>query len=143
MAVCQTLPPGLNGDREENTMGCRRWHVFNALHDPSSTHCSHTSPTGDGHCGIDAPDKTGNCVAYCILAKAACPLQFAAKYASETACQVECSSQPDSFGAKHDSKYKVSNAQAGNTVLCRTLHASRALTDPTQCASALGQGVCQ
>jgi hypothetical protein len=147
MAVCRTLPAGTNGDREENTMGCRRWHTYNSLLDPAS-HCAHTSPSGDGHCGIDAPDKTGNCVSYCTLAEAACGTQgFATKYGTQSACQVDCSSQPDAFGAKHDSKYKLSSAASGNTVQCRILHAARALTDATkaaaECPSVLGQGSCQ
>ncbi|MET0594558.1 MAG: hypothetical protein ABW133_17795 [Polyangiaceae bacterium] len=142
MDVCKALPDGFNREKEENTMGCRRLHIFNSLIDPMATHCSHTSPTGDGHCGIDAPDKTGNCVSYCMLAKSACGTQYAAKYASDSACQLECSTQPDSFGAKHDSLYKVSTAQTGNTVQCRTLHAARALSDPAECANVFG-GVCQ
>lgn len=142
MDVCKALPPGENRNKEENTMGCRRWHIFNSLIDPMATHCSHTSPTGDGHCGIDEADKTGICVSYCILAKAACGTQYAAKYASDSACQLECSSQPESFGARHDSLYKVSTAQTGNTVQCRTLHAARALSDAAECANVFG-GVCQ
>ena len=147
MAVCRTLPAGTNGDREENTMGCRRWHTYNSLIDPAS-HCAHTSPSGDGHCGLDAPDKTGNCVSYCTLAEAACGTQgFDTKYGTQSACQVDCSKQPDAFGAKHDSKYKISSIATGNTVQCRILHAARALTDATkaaaECPSVLGQGSCQ
>jgi hypothetical protein len=148
MAVCRTLPAGTNGDREENTMGCRRWHTYNSLIDPTS-HCSHTGPGGDGHCGLDAPDKTGNCVSYCTLAEAACggTKGFDTKYGTQAACQVDCSTQPDAFGAKHDSKYNLSSAATGNTVQCRMLHAARALTDVTksagECPSVLGQGACQ
>jgi hypothetical protein len=142
LAVCGALPPGTNGDREENTMGCRSWHTFNALIDPAS-HCGHTGPGGDGHCGVDAPDKTGNCVAYCILAEKACATGFAAKYSSQSACQVDCSNQPDAFGAKHDSKYRLATSATGNTLQCRLLHVSRALSDATECPSGLGQGVCQ
>ena len=146
LAVCRTLPPGTNADREENTIGCRRWHTFNSLIHPGS-HCPHTSPTGDGHCGIDAPDKTGNCVAYCILAEAACATNgFATKYGTQEACQLDCSTQPDEFGAKHDSKYRPAAVATGNTVQCRTLHAARAVTAPasaaTECPSVLGQGSC-
>jgi hypothetical protein len=142
MAVCAALPPGTNADREENTMGCRHWHTFNSLIDPAS-HCSHTAPGGDGHCGLDSPDKTGNCAAYCMLVEKACATGFAAQYASQTACQLDCSTRPDSFGAKHDSKYRVATAVSGNTLQCRILHASRALTAPEECTSALGQGACQ
>ena len=142
MAVCAALEPGTNGDRVENTMGCRHWHTFNSLIDPAS-HCAHTAPGGDGHCGIDAVGKTGNCVSYCVLAEKACGAGFAAKYTSQTACQLDCSTQPDAFGAKLDSKYRLAAAVSGNTLQCRILYASRALTDDTACPSALGQGACQ
>jgi len=142
MAVCMALDPGLNGHRVENTMGCRSWHTFNSLIDPAS-HCGHTGPGGDGHCGLDAPDKTGNCVAYCRLAETACGTGFAAKYASQTACQVDCSTQPDAFGAKQDNKYKIATSLTGNTLQCRLLHVSRALSDAAECPSALGQDACR
>jgi hypothetical protein len=142
MAVCNALPPGLNRDREENTIGCRSYHTFNSLIVPVS-HCAHTGPGGDGHCGIDAVGKTGNCESYCILAEKACGAVFTAKYPSQSACQVDCSTQPDAFGAKLDNKYSVATAQTGNTMQCRLLHASRALSDATACPSALGLGACQ
>ena len=143
MAVCAALPPGTNGDRTENTMGCRHWHIFNSIMIDPNAHCAHTGPGGDGHCGVDATGKTGNCESYCLLAEKACAAGFAAKYASQTACQLDCSTQPDAFGAKLDSKYRLATAVSGNTVQCRTLYASRALTDETACPSALGQGACQ
>jgi hypothetical protein len=142
MAVCTTLDRGLNGHREENTMGCRSWHTFNSLIDPGS-HCGHTGPGGDGHCGVDTPDATGNCASYCKLAQVACAADFTTKFGSEAACLVDCSTQPDAFGAKHDSKYRIATAQTGNTLQCRLLHVSRALSDATECPSALGQGMCQ
>ncbi|HMJ51831.1 MAG TPA: hypothetical protein VK540_07130 [Polyangiaceae bacterium] len=142
MAVCMALDPGLNSNRTENTMGCRSWHTFNVLIDDAS-HCSHTGPGGDGHCGLDTTGKTGNCVSYCFLAEKACGAGFLAKYGTQSACQVECSTQPDAFGAKQDSKYRVTTATTGNTLQCRLLHVSRALSEATECLSALGQGDCQ
>jgi hypothetical protein len=144
LAVCMALDPGMNSDREENTMGCRSWHTFNSLIDPGS-HCAHTGPGGDGHCGIDTPAATGNCVSYCILAENACGTSFATKYGAQgqAACQADCSTQPETFGAKHDSKYRIAAAQTGNTLQCRLLHVSRALSDAAECPSALGQDACQ
>jgi hypothetical protein len=142
IAVCMALDPGLNSDREQNTMGCRSWHTFNSLIDPVS-HCAHTAPGGDGHCGVDLPGKTGNCESYCLLAQKACAADFTAKYASQAACQTDCSSQPDTFGAQHDSKYRLATAQTGNTLQCRLLHVSRALSEPAECANVFGQGACQ
>ena len=143
MAVCMALDPGKNSDREENTVGCRSWHTFNSLIDGES-HCAHTGPGGDGHCGIDAPpDKLGNCVSYCMLLEKACSSGFATKYGTQAACQLDCSTQPEAFGAIHDSKYRVSKGMTGNTLHCRILHVSRALSDAGECQSALGQGDCQ
>jgi hypothetical protein len=138
LAVCAALPPGTNGDRDQNTVGCRQWHCYNSLLDPGS-HCPHTGPGGDAHCGSDQPDDLGNCHAYCILLEHACAADFAAKFpAGQMACQKDCSNQPDSFGAKRDSKYRIAIAQTGNTMSCRLLHVSRALTDATECPSAFG-----
>jgi hypothetical protein len=140
MAVCAALPPGTYGDRMENTDGCRLWHCYNSLLDPIS-HCSHTGPGGDGHCGADAPDDTANCHAYCILLQAACSADFDTKFGGmQASCQKDCSNKPAEFGAKMNSKYKISTSQAGNTLQCRLLHTSRALTvaDPVECAAAFG-----
>jgi hypothetical protein len=142
MAVCMALDKGTNGDSDQNTMGCRSYHTFNSIL-VSVSHCAHTGPGGDGHCGKDETGKTGNCVSYCTLAEKACGAAFAAKYSSPTACQLDCSTQPDAFGAKIDSYYRLATAMSGNTLQCRLLHASRALTDATACPSALGEGACQ
>jgi hypothetical protein len=144
LKVCENLSAGTNADHVENTMGCRRWHMYNALLDPP-THCAHTGPGGDGHCGVDETDKTGNCVSYCILLEKACGLPAA--FLDRSACERDCSNRPDSFGAKHDSKYVIASAQTGPTLQCRLLHVSRALEHPEnavlECTSALGLGMCQ
>jgi hypothetical protein len=153
--VCAALPPGTNGDRMENTVGCRQWHCYNSLLDPQ-LHCSHTGPGGDGHCGADETKDagitdTGNCFAYCLLLGQACGTDFEMKYGgkadspvAQAACHQACGQLAD---APHDSKYKIGAGQlGGNTLACRLLHVSRALTDTTtaatECPSALGNGVC-
>jgi hypothetical protein len=144
LAVCAALPPGTNGDQDQNTIGCRQYHCYNALTAGAAAHCPHTGPGGDGHCGVDQPpDDTGNCHAYCTLLQGACGTDFAAKFGTQPACQKDCSSRLALLGANANSGYKVSTAQSGNTVACRLLHASRALTDPTECPSALGEGSCK
>jgi len=142
LTFCSNFPLGTNADRAQNTVGCRQWHVYNSLLD-SEAHCSHTGPGGDGHCGVDQPDKTGNCESYCLLLEKACAADFAVSYPNQAACQKACSNMPPEFGATHDSKYRVATAQTGNTLACRTLHVTRALLDVTECPSALGQGSCQ
>lgn len=142
LAVCANLPAGTNGDRDQNTVGCRQWHSYNSLLDAMS-HCPHTGPGGDGHCGADQPDDTTNCHSYCILLQKACGMDFDASFPTGMpACQRDCSTKLDALGAKRDSGYKVSAGQMGNTMACRLLHVSRALTDATECPSALGGGSC-
>jgi len=79
-----------------------------------------------GACGKDLLTKFG--------AGAIDPMDAAV----QAACQKDCSNMPASFGAKKDSKYKISTSQTGNTLQCRLLHTARALTDATECASAFG-----
>jgi hypothetical protein len=139
MAVCNALPLGLVGDTSQNTVGCRKYHSYNAMLDPD-THCSHTGPGGDGHCGDMA---TGNCESYCILAKAACSATmpgvvptttFESTYVDLAGCQSACSKLK---GAVHDSGYTLT--AKGNNVQCLLLHASKALSTPgDDCAAALG-----
>jgi hypothetical protein len=133
-SVCGALDPGTNGDESEDTVGCRKYHAYNATGD-ASLHCPHAGPGGDGHCG------TGNCAPYCRIAEAACPTQFAAKFADRTACETACAALP---GAAGDSGYAVATA-AGNaaSVQCRLLYATRAFADVSACESALGGGSCQ
>lgn len=140
--VCAALPQGETGHRTENTVGCRRYHSYSSLVAPA-THCSHTGPGGDGHCGLDADDTLANCESYCHLLDQACGEEFAKEFSDLSDCVSDCSSQPKSFGAAADSGYDVASAQTGGTLACRLLHVSRALSDATECASAMGGGDCQ
>ncbi len=85
MDVCKALEPGLIGDTTEDTVGCRLYHTYNSMLDPS--HCAHTGPGGDGHCGDH--DK-GNCNSYCHLLETACSDDFEAKFPDPSKCQTEC-----------------------------------------------------
>jgi hypothetical protein len=131
-AACAALPIGTNGDETGNSVGCRRYHSFNSTLLPE-THCSHSGPSGDGHCG-------SNCDAYCAIAAKACPTEFGSAFADADACAKDCATLPESKG---DSVYTVESAQSSKDYQCRMLHAVQALSDPTQCASALGGGDCQ
>ncbi len=153
-AVCALLPAGQITDIKENTVGCRKYHSYNALVDPTS-HCPHTGPGGDGHCGsADAPSAetfTGNCESYCILAAGACdsavagvdPAEtFQAHFKTKAACQQACGKID---GAAPNSGYAVAPAPTGDTVQCRLLHAARAALKPgTECAAVFGDAApCQ
>jgi hypothetical protein len=100
------------------------------------THCSHTGPGGEGHCGSTAtPDtgNTGNCESYCTLLSKACTDDFDATFKDQAACQLACT-QVD--GAAPNSNYSI--AASGDNVQCRLLHVARAFEDATECAAAEG-----
>jgi hypothetical protein len=133
MSACAALPPGKLADQtaETDTVGCRTYHSYSSLADPA-THCAHSGPGGDGHCG------GSNCPSYCLVAKSACSAEFAAKFPGDLpACELDCGRKD---GAEAESKFSTTNA--GSTISCRTLHALRAFADPTECGPALGTGGC-
>lgn len=134
--VCKALDKGNASDQSGNTVACRKYHSYNALLDPD-THCSHTGPGGEGHCGSSAAPSTGstgNCESYCTLLSQAC----ASDFKSQDACLAECV-QLD--GAGPNSGY--STAATGDNLQCRLLHVSRALSDPSECAAAEGAAPCR
>ena len=117
------------------------------------THCPHTGPGGDGHCGsnaLPATGDTGNCDSYCLLAAKACTVTASPTDNFTTTFpggQTDCLSQCVKLsGAGPSLPYSVAPAMLpkGNTLQCRLLHVSRALTTPTaDCAAALGAAPCQ
>jgi hypothetical protein len=151
--VCHALPPGTVGDTSENTVGCRKYHSYNAMDKPE-IHCPHTGPGGDGHCGSgddpSARTTTGNCESYCLLLQAACNVatpgldsanSFRGNFATQRACSQACGDLP---GAGPNQGYSVAPEPTGNSVQCRLLHASRALSKPLEeCPAALGGAPCQ
>lgn len=148
-AVCSTFVTGQNGDVDQNTMHCRKYHAGPeaAGRDPAS-HCIHAGPTGDGHCGAA---NTGNCISYCTLLEQACGDGFARVYGAQPACIDECGRVlPDVRldGLRNGSPpYSVASAQQIEdqpfpTLACRVLHAARAMmspNDPAECAAALAE----
>jgi hypothetical protein len=139
--VCATFAPGTNDDQTGNTVGCRRYHAFSATL-AAETHCSHSGPTGDGHCGDHgkvSEGTTGNCESYCALVAEVCPDEFEAEMLSAEQCMTKCVALDE---AAADSKYSLSNAQKSKGLSCRILHAANAFADPTSCAAALGAAPC-
>jgi hypothetical protein len=134
-AVCEALPSGHVGDTTENTVGCRMYHSYNSMLDPKS-HCAHTSPDGDGHCG---DRDTGNCESYCLLLAAACEADFDSKFSDQAACQADCSQLE---GAGFEAGYSIS--ATGDNLQCRLLNVSRALSNSSKyCAAAQGAAPCK
>lgn len=125
LAVCAFLDKGKNSDTVENTVGCRKYHSYNALSGPAS-HCPHAGPAGDGHCGT-------TCDSYCALLEKTCPSEFA----TLSNCQTECAGLP---GADDDTFFKA--AATGNTMRCRMTNAARAAEKTVElsahCGAAIG-----
>jgi hypothetical protein len=134
LATCEALPPGENDDTHENTVGCRHYHTYNSILNPS-VHCSHAGPSGAGHCG-EIEDGVGNCESYCILARAGCQTMYEATYASDDECRSDCAGF---LGAADDGntvelneteQYSVALAESGDPAFayqCRVLHTTRAI----------------
>ncbi len=149
-AVCEALDKGEVTDTSQNTVGCRKYHSYNALVDPD-THCPHTGPGGDGHCGsttLPATGETGNCDSYCLLASKACTVTASPTNNFSTTFpggQADCLTQCVKLsGAGPSLPYSVAPLPKGNTMQCRLLHVSRALTTPADdCAAALGAAPCK
>lgn len=131
LAVCKLLDPGKNADKVENSVGCRKYHAYNAIAAPAQ-HCAHAGPSGDGHCGKD------NCEGYCQLVERACAAEFKATLGDLGKCASACGKWP---GAAADSWNAT--AETGNTVRCRVINAARASEKPSACAAAVGGGECQ
>jgi len=143
MAVCKALPAGVNPDTAANTMACRRYHSFNAVTGPD-THCSHSGPTGDGHCGdtrTPADGFTTNCESYCGLVEQACGKEFEAAFGDADGCMAACI---ELDGAAADSHYSSTGADQRKGLDCRVVHTARAFLDAdANCDAAVGGGDCE
>jgi hypothetical protein len=133
MLACAALPLGLEKDTAVDSVGCRKYHSYNSVGDPTM-HCPHAGPGGDGHCGTD------NCTGYCAIVAKACPTDFMSSFGGDmTTCLTECRKVK---GSAANSGYST-GAPNGNTLQCRLKHAVQAFTIPDACPSAVGGGDCQ
>jgi hypothetical protein len=129
-ALCGFMTLGSNGNTSQDTVGCRKYHAYNAIAGPD-THCPHAGPTGGGHCG-----EQGNCSVFCPLMAKVCPGNFS----DETSCENECNGLPDSDGGAY-----LGGDATGPSLHCRVINLQRAAAnqnDPTFCAAAAGGGEC-
>lgn len=128
LSVCAAMPVGNPDDTAGNTAWCRAYHAGDPASMDPGTHCPHASASGGGVCGE-------RCEAYCDQVLVNC-VDANVVYADRAQCLATCAAFPS--GGFQD--------VAGNTVECRTYHASfPAAGDPvTHCrhASASGDGVC-
>jgi hypothetical protein len=134
MAVCPLLEKGKNSDTTPDTVGCRKYHSYNALSGPES-HCPHAAPTGDGHCGPSCP-------AYCMLLEKTCPTEFATTYGDASTCNSECATIPGALDDKYFEQQTVKD-----TMRCRVTNVARAAEKGANldqaCSAAVGGGECQ
>ena len=63
-----------------------------------------------------------------------------AKLTDLKGCEQECDGLD---GASLNSGYAVDPPPTGDNLLCRLLHVSRALTEPSECVAALGGAPCR
>lgn len=148
-AVCNVLR---KGDRTldtggQDTVACRAYHSYFALMGAPTPHCSHSGPAGDGVCSDDG-EQHPNCVAFCGLLASGCPDEYGDVYGEDEAACVDACEELEDANVAGGNLYNVQDAQMGNTLKCRTLHAARALTQPqsadaaSYCAAALGGDPC-
>lgn len=143
LATCRKFEPGMAPDFVEDTLACRRYHTYNSLGKSAAAqdHCDHAGPGGDGHCSKICP-------AYCKLVQSVCPEEFATVFpGGSQECRDKCGSE---VLGKTDEKdqldfgYSVAEGKAGgDTIQCRLYYTTKAASNRTQCASALGNGECR
>jgi hypothetical protein len=143
IAACEVLPLGDLSDRTQNTVGCRNYHGTSAALDPG-THCDHSGPTGDGHCGEEnTAEQTGPCDSYCFLLEAGCPTEFASEFADYDDCALSCAEQMATSGARADTFYSAATARDEDSLQCRVYYTVKALAgDATACEKATLSATC-
>ncbi len=139
LAVCGDLPKGQWDDVGAQSIGCRYYHSFFALGDPS-THCPHAGPGGDGTCSD--PDAA-NCESYCILLQKACQSDFDNKFTGASAladCEADC--QNRKIAGSGNGKL-FDQGDTPSTMMCCLRHLSEAATFRVNSQSASADSQCQ
>ncbi len=137
LSVCNSgsIDMGTVGDTSEDTLNCRVYHTYNALRTLGGGHCYHAGPGGDGHCGQVCP-------AYCKHAKGACGAEYTSTFPGGDAdCLKNCAGVvgTDDTTKQVDLTYDVATGKrGGNNIQCRLYHTTKAFSNTSECASALG-----
>jgi hypothetical protein len=139
--ACESFVKGKNTDAmnvqdsSQDTLACRRWHAYFAFDDAAETHCPHSGPTGDGHCGKICP-------AYCAMLKKGCPTQFPTEFpGGMAACETACAGLP---GFKEiELGYDLASEETRtNTLQCRVRYLVESFSGGDTCAKAFPKGTC-
>jgi hypothetical protein len=146
LALCPYFEVGEIADTTQDSLGCRLYHSYNSLCG-AEKHCPHAGPGGEGHCGTAETDK---CAAYCHLAKGVCGDEYAEKFgtgdAGDVECAKDCAKLDDSGPAEEGpTRYNTEFAATPNTLACRFLAVSRAAENKALCSelSVVGEGDCK
>lgn len=146
LEVCQRLPPGKPGDKDVNSVECRKRQAEYAESEPLS-YCKSAGPLGQDKCG-------SNCASYCTLMQATCTPETTAGnlepsyYADSAACLKACVGlTPAAEDAKSysSSPSTMPSSYIGNNVFCRTYHVTAALEQAApdeHCPHAMGGDPC-
>jgi hypothetical protein len=122
-------------DINQDTLACRRWHAYYAFDDAGDTHCPHTGPLGDGHCGKICP-------AYCSMLNKACSAQFKTEFpGGMNDCLSQCMKIPGYVDPNLG--YDLNSEESRtNTLQCRTRYLVDAFNGKDTCAKAFPKGTC-
>lgn len=144
--VCQRLTPGVEGDKDTNTVSCRLRQAELAEAEPF-VYCKSAGPLGEGKCGSD-------CISYCGLMEQVCTAASTAGnlepsyFPSSQACLSACAALPtDTEGPSYYSSSATAEPTSfiGNNVFCRTYHVAAAIEQDTpdeHCPHAMGGDPC-
>jgi hypothetical protein len=124
MNVCNTFPPGRDGDTTGNSLACRMYHANEAKLSPA-THCGAAGPTGGDTTPSDtSPGSCGDgCEALCKLTLGVCTGKNEV-FKDMADCQAQCKTLksigfPYSLDVAHNGGY-----------YCRVYAATKAATGP-------------
>lgn len=146
LEVCKQLPPGMTGDENVNSVGCRARQAFFAESEPA-VYCKSAGPLGADKCG-------SNCATYCSLMQATCTASSTAGnvelsyFNSSHDCMSACTALPPDPGGPVEyssSPTAVPSSYIGNNVYCRAYHVVAAIDQdaPTEhCPHAMGGDPC-
>ena len=125
LGTCAAFTPGMLGQTDTNTLGCRIYHTQAASTMAGAEHCLHAGPAGYGICG------TSQCEAFCQIAAHVCT-GANMQWPSTAACMTDCAMYPGSTPDVPAGAPDYSTAEtSGDSFACRMYHLQVAATNAT------------
>lgn len=140
LTVCALFDLGEPSDTLHPSVSCRIYHAVSAGTEFPEFHCPHAGPTGEGMCGPGDADVSGTCQNYCLILDAACAehVPDSVKVGDEdlrSFCETRCMTDLANKGAQPvEPGYSLARSESGDTLMCRTRQAIRALEAPAEAA---------